>query len=217
MLHKFTPLLVLVSLAVVMISLLVFTRQGFFIITGQHNIYAMGFSGKFERPSGLGQYEDNYFVVPPEKPAYTNLASILGENVNGNKRIEVDLSNQKLYAYEGDNLVYNFAVSTGKPWWATPTGEFRTWTKLRYARMRGGSKVLGTYYDLPNVPYIMYFENDKVPGWKGYGIHGAYWHNNFGHPMSHGCVNLQLGEAEQIFNWAGVGTRVIIYGHTPNS
>ena len=83
--------------------------------------------------------------------------------------------------------------------------------------MVGGSRALGTYYDLPNVPHIMYFYNENTPKWKGYGIHGAYWHNNFGHPKSHGCVNLQLGDAELLFNWAEVGTRVIIYGQTPSS
>jgi len=81
--------------------------------------------------------------------------------------------------------------------------------------MEGGSQALGTYYNLPNVPHIMYFYNESVPKWQGYGIHGAYWHNNFGNPMSHGCVNMQLGDAEALYNWADVGTRVIIYGSTP--
>ena len=61
--------------------------------------------------------------------------------------------------------------------------------------MSGGSKELGTYYYLPNVPNNMFF-------YKGYAIHGAYWHNNFGHPMSHGCVNEPLANAAQIFEWA---------------
>ncbi len=61
--------------------------------------------------------------------------------------------------------------------------------------MSGGSQALGTYYYLPNVPYIMYFNRD-------FGIHGAYWHNNFGAPMSHGCVNLAIPDAEKLFYWA---------------
>ncbi len=217
MLHKFTPLLILASFIIVFASLIAFTKQGFFIRTGQHDIYEMGLSGQYEKPVGLAQYEQDYFVVPPEAIDTNNLAVILGENANDNKRIEIDLSHQKLYAYEEGNLIYNYTISTGKPWWATPTGEFKTWIKLRHARMRGGSKALGTYYDLPNVPHVMYFENERVPGWKGYGIHGAYWHNNFGQPMSHGCANLQLPDAEALFSWAGVGTRVIIYGQTPTS
>jgi lipoprotein-anchoring transpeptidase ErfK/SrfK len=62
--------------------------------------------------------------------------------------------------------------------------------------MSGGSQELGTYYNLPNVPSNMFF-------YKGYAIHGAYWHNNFGHPMSHGCVNEPLASAAQLFEWAG--------------
>ena len=62
--------------------------------------------------------------------------------------------------------------------------------------MSGGSKDLGTYYYLPNVPHNMFFH-------QGYAIHGAYWHNNFGHPMSHGCVNSPLASVAQLFDWAG--------------
>lgn len=112
-----------------------------------------------------------------------------------NKWIEIDLSDQRIYAHEGDRIVYEFLTSTGK-WAPTPSGTFRVWIKLRYAKMSGGSRALGTYYYLPNVPYIMYFN-------KGYGIHGAYWHNNFGTPMSHGCVNLSIPDAEKLFYWAG--------------
>jgi hypothetical protein len=96
--------------------------------------------------------------------------------------------------------------------------------------MEGGSKLLGTYYNLPNVPYTMFFSNDDVLKSSGFGIHGTYWHNNFGHPMSHGCINMKTEEAEQLYEWAtpklngeqsitatpdNPGTRVIIYGQTP--
>lgn len=129
---------------------------------------------------------------------------ILGETTaQGEKLIEVDISDQKLYMKEGDRNVASFLVSTGK-WSPTPTGEWRIWTKLRYARMKGGSKALGTFYDLPNVPYTMYYN-------QGYGVHGAYWHSNFGQPMSHGCVNMKPEEAGIVFNWADVGTRVIVH------
>ena len=69
--------------------------------------------------------------------------------------------------------------------------------------MKGGSKALGTFYDLANVPYVMYY-------YQGYGIHGAYWHNNFGHPMSHGCINMRPEEAGIVYSWADVGTNVIV-------
>ena len=122
---------------------------------------------------------------------------------SGEKWIEINLSEQKLYMKEGDRAVGSFLISSGK-WAQTPQGEWRIWTKLRYTRMRGGSKALGTFYDLPNVPYTMYYN-------KGYGIHGTYWHNNFGHPMSHGCVNMRTEEAGIVFNWASVGTRVVVH------
>jgi lipoprotein-anchoring transpeptidase ErfK/SrfK len=154
----------------------------------------------------------------------------LGETTADAKRIYVDLTNQKLLAYENNTLVYEFPVSTGK-YGTTPTGDFRIWIKLRYTRMKGGSRELGTYYDLPNVPYTMYFYNDKIPKARGYGIHGAYWHNNFGHPMSHGCVNMREADVAQLYNWAlptssknvtyasaeNPGTLITIYGTAPKN
>lgn len=130
---------------------------------------------------------------------------ILGQSTDpGEKWIEIDLSDQRLYIKEGSTTVGSFLISTGK-WAPTPIGQWRIWIKLRYTRMRGGSKTLGTFYDLPNVPYTMYY-------YRGYGIHGAYWHNNFGHPMSHGCVNMRPEEAGVVFSWASVGTRVVVHG-----
>jgi len=134
----------------------------------------------------------------------TVASNVLGQTTSGaEKWIEIDLSEQRLYMKEGTNSVGNFLISSGK-WAPTPVGEWRIWTKLRYTRMKGGSKALGTFYDLPNVPYTMYY-------YKGYGIHGAYWHNNFGQPMSHGCVNMRPEEAGVVFNWAQVGTRVQVH------
>ena len=156
------------------------------------------------------------------------LLPVLGQT-SAHKRIEIDLANQRLYAYEDDRRVYNFLVSTGK-WGRTPTGRFRIWIKLRYCLMHGGSKILHTYYYLPNVPYTMYFYNWQHPKWQGYGIHGTYWHHNFGHPMSHGCINMKTEEAALLYYWAqpdlrgrrsiyatndNPGTEIIIYGQAP--
>lgn len=125
----------------------------------------------------------------------------------GAKRVEVDLTKQRLYAYEGGTLVYNFLISSGK-WYRTPTGEFKPWIKLRSTRMAGGSRALGTYYNLPNVPYVVYF-------YQGYGIHGTYWHNNFGRPMSHGCVNVSIPNMALLYNWIELSTPIRIYGAAP--
>lgn len=131
--------------------------------------------------------------VPPKNLTASISPKVLGQTTQ-EKWIEIDLSDQRLYAYEGDRVIYNFLVSTGK-WAPTPKGEFRIWIKLRYTTMSGGNKNDNTYYYLPNVPYTMFF-------YKGYGLHGTYWHNNFGRPMSHGCVNLSIPDAEKLFWWA---------------
>jgi lipoprotein-anchoring transpeptidase ErfK/SrfK len=117
---------------------------------------------------------------------------------NGERWIDVDLTNQSVYAYEGDTVVNSFIVSTGT--WLTPTvtGQYKIYVKIRSGSMSGPG------YFLPNVPYIMYF-------YKSYGLHGTYWHNNFGTPMSHGCVNLRTDEAAWLFNWASVGTVVNVH------
>lgn len=130
-----------------------------------------------------------------------NSSNVLG--TESDRWIEIDLSDQRLKAWEGGNEVYSYLVSTGK-WAPTPTGDYNIWIKLEKTKMSGGSKALGTYYYLPNVPCVMYF-------YQGYGIHGAYWHNNFGQPMSHGCVNMRPDEACTLFAWASVGTRVNIH------
>jgi len=165
------------------------------------------------------------FPYSTEEYAY----HVLGETSEP-KRIEVDLTNQRLYAYEGDRRVFDFLISSGK-WGRTPTGTYRIWTKMRFTKMEGGSKVLGTYYYLPNVPFVMYFYNDEIPKWRGFGLHGTYWHSNFGHPMSHGCINMRTEEAGQLYYWSqpdlrgrgsilagddNPGTPVVIYGEAPS-
>lgn len=111
--------------------------------------------------------------------------------------LQVDLSSQRLYAWEGDTPVYAVVVSTGKPSTPTVRGVFAIQSMHRTARMRGAD------YDVPDVPWTMYF-------YRGYAIHGAYWHHNFGTPVSHGCVNVAVDHAEWFFNWSSIGTPVVI-------
>lgn len=160
-----------------------------------------------------------------------SIQSVLGDT-SLEKRIEVDLTRQKVYAYEGKRKVYAFTVSTGK-WALTPTGEFTIWAKVRSQKMEGGNKAWGTYYNLPNVPYVMFFYNNAITKMRGFSFHGTYWHDNFGHPMSHGCVNMKTADAQTLYEWAlpvvsnqkawstladasNHGTRVLIYGETPS-
>ena len=111
--------------------------------------------------------------------------------------IEVDLSAQRVTAWNGRKKVRSFMVSTGKRRTPTRLGTFAVQSKLRSTRMRGPG------YNVPNVPYVMYYSG-------GYALHGAYWHNRFGTPVSRGCVNLRTASARWLYNWASVGTPVVV-------
>ncbi len=186
--------------------------------------------------SGNGQFDptaDKAIWFNREVPLPgAELAQVLAENptvlgeTNEEKWIEVDLTTQKLYAHEGNRTVFEFPVSSGLPWMPTVTGEFRIWSKVRAQRMTGGEIANGTFYDLPNVPFVQYF-------YKAYSLHGAYWHNDFGKPRSHGCVNLRIADAEKLYYWTNPilnsneyaryrikpqeSTRIIVHGTTPRT
>lgn len=100
----------------------------------------------------------------------------------------MDLTQQRLTAYQGNTPVFEATVSTGLPKTPTVVGQFRIYWKLTAADMAGPG------YYLRDVPYTMYFHS-------GYALHGTYWHSNFGQPMSHGCVNLRTEDAEWLFDW----------------
>lgn len=127
------------------------------------------------------------------------------------KRVEIDLDKQMLYGYEGNALIYSSLISSGR-FSPTPDGTFHPYFKTPSIRMVGGNKLLGTYYDLPNVPpnvpYDVFF-------YQGYALHGTYWHSNFGHPMSHGCINLPTYAAKEIYSWIDYSTPIHIYGAAP--
>ena len=160
-------------------------------------------NGDFDEGANLAIFNGSLVDYPKTSLAYGNQPQetteieVLGTTLPSGeeKWIEVSLDEQKLRAYEGNRQVMEYPISSGK-WSPTPTGTFNIWYKTRNQSMIGGSQALGTYYNLPNVPHNMFFH-------KGYAIHGAYWHNNFGQPMSHGCVNSPLANAAQIFDWAG--------------
>lgn len=115
-----------------------------------------------------------------------------------NRWIEVDLSSQRLVAWNGKQQVKSFIVSTGKRTTPTRMGTYTIQSKSSSSRMRGQG------YNVPNVPYVMYYSG-------GYAVHGAYWHNSFGTPVSHGCVNLRVSQARWLYGWTPTGTRVVIH------
>jgi lipoprotein-anchoring transpeptidase ErfK/SrfK len=143
---------------------------------------------------------------------------VLGDS-SEEKWIEIDLSEQKLKAWQGSTLFLESLISSGL-YNKTPVGEYRIWYKAKYTKMEGGVKGTKSYYYLPNVPFAMFFYGD-------FGIHGAYWHTNFGNRMSHGCVNAPTSVAEKLFYWTSpqlpekknsvrstdtnLGTRVVIH------
>lgn len=199
------------------------------LISKQGTIQPKYLSGTYDGKKTRAVFNNKALYTPLIAKETRTSQQVLGKETI-QKRIEVDLTNQRLYAYEDDKKVYDFLISSGK-WGATPTGIFKIWIKLKYTLMTGGSQALGTYYYLPNVPFTMYFYNDEIPQWRGFGIHGTYWHDNFGHPMSHGCINMKTEEAEILFSWAqpdmkgnnsmyasetNPGTEVFIYGTAPN-
>lgn len=113
------------------------------------------------------------------------------------KQIVVIPAQQMVYAFEDGRPVQFFVVSTGLPQTPTIYGEFRVYRKLVTRHM------VGPGYDLPDVPWVLYF-------YQGYALHGTYWHENFGQPMSHGCVNMKTDEAKWLYDWAPIGTSVLV-------
>src|SRR5574341_239826 len=126
-------------------------------------------------PGGAGAPAPEAAPAPAADPAPPTITS--------GKQIVVQLSTQRTFAYEDGQLVREFIVSTGLPATPTVTGDYAIYVKYTAQRM------VGPGYDLPNVPWGMYF-------YQGYALHGTYWHNNFGQPMSRGCVNMRIDDAE---------------------
>ncbi len=116
--------------------------------------------------------------------------------------IDVNLSTQTLVAYKGNTPVYDSLISSGTGEYPTVTGQFRTYIKYETQDMNG--YLIGYDYYLQDVPYVMYF-------FENYAIHGTYSHNNFGVPMSHGCVNMNPVDAGWLFDWAPLGTTVKVH------
>jgi len=112
------------------------------------------------------------------------------------KRIEVNLSTQTLTCYENDQTVFTTDVSTGLEYgFDTPTGKFNILVKLASRRMSTTNR-FADELALAGVPWCSFFTTE------GHAFHGTYWHDNFGVPMSHGCVNMRTEDAKQLFRWS---------------
>ncbi|MFP2963379.1 L,D-transpeptidase family protein [Myxococcus sp. 1LA] len=113
----------------------------------------------------------------------------------GTRWLDVDLDAQVLVAYEGERPVYATLISSGKQGTDTPEGLFRIWIKFAEADMTGSGTAGNETYRVATVPWTMFFQED-------YALHTAYWHDRFGQPMSHGCVNLSPKDARALYAWA---------------
>lgn len=200
----FIILAILVFLVLAVFTSIIFLRRGE-AVPNELNRKAFyehikSSSGEWVENAPAPVFDNKPVTSLPSKPANDDLSIVLGSHIAANgteKWIEVDISDQKLYAWEGNSKIYEFSISSGRPGYDTVKGEFRVWRKVRSQTYRGGSAVRGDYYNLPNVPYSLFFH-------EGYAIHGAYWHNDFGiKRRSSGCINLSIPNAEQIYNWAG--------------
>lgn len=155
-------------------------------------------------------YRGAVSVAPvPSGLAVMPVAPVVVGRTDVEKAIEVNLMQQRLYAYEHGRVARTFPVSTGLARFPTPEMKVSVTEKIPVKRYRW---VYGpgnpNNYDLPNVKW-----NLRIMG--PYHIHHAYWHNNFGNRMSHGCINVGLKDAEWVYNWAQMGTSVVVMNGTP--
>lgn len=122
------------------------------------------------------------------------------EYYSGGKWISIDLRWQRLTAWEGNDVILNAPVKSGKYGWYTPQGTYRIFEKVPNERMSGPD------YDLTDVAWTQYFTYSRIA------IHAAYWHYNYnGRPGSHGCINTPEDKAEKLFMWSPVGTTVVTH------
>ena len=156
-------------------------------------------TAKLRRPRDIPAYAPELFIPPI---SYPDSAAPPAGPAGGGRSLVISLGQQALWAFENGAVVRTTYVSTGTEKFATPAGLFFVNSKVPVQDMEG---VLGgEYYNVPQVPDVMYFTD------RGHAIHGAYWHSNFGVPMSHGCINLPLDVSVWMYEWAPVGMPVLI-------
>jgi LysM repeat protein len=148
--------------------------------------------------SNYNGLESRDLIVPgqrlliPRRPAQA-------QGYMGKRWVEIDLSSQTLTAWDDENLFMHVKISSGLVQYPTPVGHYNVW------HMNESQTMSGPGYSLPNVKFNMYFH-------RGYAMHGAYWHNSFGQPMSHGCVNMTEADAERLYRFIDLGTEVWVHG-----
>lgn len=144
---------------------------------------------------------DEYYYAPAAHLRIVpdnELLPLSAEVPERQKRVEVRLNDQLMIAYEYDNPVFVTRVSSGGIFragkYTTPTGSFMTFHKRPTRHMAAGD-IASSGYDLPGVPWVLYITE------SGIAFHGTYWHNDFGRPRSHGCINLTIQAAKWLYRW----------------
>ena len=133
----------------------------------------------------------NMRLIPTEE------LSLLSPDIpESEKLIHVDLPTQMVTAFEGDTMVFSSRCSSGTKGTRTPTGEFLTYHKGPSVHMTNQGDAVNNIYDLPGVPWCTFFTG------FGNAFHGTYWHNDYGRPRSHGCINLPSEDAKWIYRWS---------------
>jgi lipoprotein-anchoring transpeptidase ErfK/SrfK len=138
------------------------------------------------------------------KKVYSAFTETVKIKTPNRKWIQVDLSKQKTYLMKGSKKFKTYTISSGKKLTPTIQGVFKVYMKRDHHDMKGYDIVKEKDYLQPDVRWISYF-------YGGYAFHGTYWHHNFGHPMSHGCVNMTTADAKYVYKWAPVGTPVEVH------
>lgn len=134
------------------------------------------------------------------------------EGVENNRWIEINLYEQILSVYENGHLIFSTLIATGVEPFFTKPGLFKVYEKKPIETMTGAFEPdKSDYYYLEDVPWTLYYDEARA-------IHGAYWRTMFGYPQSHGCVNMSIGDARWVYDWAKVGDWVYVWdpsGETP--
>jgi lipoprotein-anchoring transpeptidase ErfK/SrfK len=160
---------------------------------------------------------DWYMIRPGEWVEGRQISRVLvnttpPDGVTNDRWIEINLAEQTLAVYEKRKLVFASLIATGVPGFWTRPGLFQIYQKKEAETMQGSFTAdRSDFYRLEDVPWTMYFDKARA-------LHGAYWHNRFGFPVSHGCVNLSPGDANWLFSWAEEGDWVYVWdptGETP--
>lgn len=160
---------------------------------------------------------DEWLLIGPDEWVPARQVAVVFPNptppagVTNGRWIDIDLAEQTLTIYENHQLVFAALVATGmEPYWTRP-GLFQIYSMKETENMSGSFEAdRSDYYSLEHVPYTLYFDKARA-------IHGAYWRTSLGFEQSHGCVNMSIGDAAWVFNWANEGDWVYVHDRTGNT